>query len=390
VRATVNGLDVVMVGLALGAAAGGYRLGFVTRVVSWIGSVIGLVVALRILPSVLERLQGGDPLWLLFVSLAVVLAGLTIGQSIGFAVGARVRPVQDRVAWLDRVAGAGAGVVGVLVVLWLLMPVLTEVPGPVAEQVRRSRVAQELDRVTPAAPDSMQTLRAFIGEDRFPQVFDALRPTPDLGPPPPATGLTTATVVTVARSVVKVEGIACNRVQDGTGFVIDEELVVTNAHVVAGQRETEVMRDDSSRAPATVVAFDADRDLAVLRVPGLARPPLPLGESSLEATGGVFGHPGGGPLRIAPFAVANRLQATGRDIYGTRLTTRDILELRSELRPGDSGSALVDQAGTVVGVAFAIAPDRSDVAYALSTTELREVLASPLSEPVGSGRCTTR
>jgi S1-C subfamily serine protease len=353
-----------------------------------VGSVLGLVVALRILPVVLERLQGGDPVWLLAIALGVVLAGLTIGQSAGFAVGSRVRPVQEGVATVDRVAGAVAGAVGVLVVFWLLLPVLTEVPGGVAEQVRRSEVARALDAHLPDAPDSMQALRSFMGEDNYPQVFNALRPTPDLGPPPAASGLSKATEQAVTRAVVKVEGVACNRVQDGTGFVVSNELVATNAHVVAGERETEVLREDGSRVDARVVAFDPERDLALLRVPGLGRSPLKLGESSIEATGGVFGHPGGGPLRIAPFAVANRIRATGRDIYGTQLTTRDILELRSELRPGDSGSALVDQAGAVVGVAFAIAPDKPEVAYALSTSELREVLKGPLTEAVGTGRCT--
>src|SRR5690606_31922865 len=188
-------------------------------------------------------------------------------------------------------------------------------PGGVAEQVRRSQIAQALNGALPDAPDSMQALRSFIGEDNAPQVFDALRPTPDLGPPPEATGLDTATVVNTSRSVVKVEGIACNRVQDGTGFVVGNELVATNAHVVAGEAQTEVLRDDGSRVGASVVAFDPARDLAVLRVPGLNRRALPIGESSLGASGGVFGHPGGGPLRIAPFAVATQLRATGRDIY---------------------------------------------------------------------------
>lgn len=385
----MNGLDLLVAGMALGAAVGGYRLGFVTRVVSWIGSAVGLWVALRILPAVLERLRGGEPLWLLVIALLVVLGGLTAGQSAGFAVGARIRPSGEGVAGFDRLAGAAVGVAGVLIVLWLLLPVLVRVPGGVAEQVTHSVVATKLDELLPDAPDSMQALRSFMGEDDYPRVFNALRPTPDLGPPPGDAGLSTATTVAVSRSVVKVEGLACSRVQDGTGFVVRDELVVTNAHVVAGERRTEVVRDDDTRAAATVVAFDPDRDLALLRVPGLGRPPLPVGESSLEAMGGVFGHPGGGPLRIAPFAVANRLQATGRDVYGARLTTRDILELRSQLRPGDSGSALIDRSGTVVGVAFAIAPDREDVAYALASTELQAVLAGPISQQVGTGRCTT-
>jgi len=86
--------------------------------------------------------------------------------------------------------------------------------------------------------------------------------------------------------------------------------------------------------------------------------------------------------------VARRITAVGRDIYGTGVTSRDVLELRSSLRPGDSGSALVNPAGNVVGVAFAIAPDRADVAYALATDELDAVLSGDLVRSVDTGPCT--
>ncbi len=61
--------------------------------------------------------------------------------------------------------------------------------------------------------------------------------------------------------------------------------------------------------------------------------------------------------------------------------------LSSGLAPGDSGSALVDSSGAVVGVAFAIAPDRAGVAYALTDTELEAILATPRSGAVNTGPC---
>jgi S1-C subfamily serine protease len=100
----------------------------------------------------------------------------------------------------------------------------------------------------------------------------------------------------------------------------------------------------------------------------------------------VFGHPQGRALRVAPFEVARILDATGRNIYDTDLVRREVLELAADLEPGDSGSPLVDPAGQVVGVTFAIARDRSSLAYALSTNELRELLAAPRDE-VGTGAC---
>jgi S1-C subfamily serine protease len=176
-------------------------------------------------------------------------------------------------------------------------------------------------------------------------------------------------------------------VQDGTGWVVAEGLIVTNAHVVAGEPSTEVERDDGHRLKATVVAFDPSRDLALLSVPKLNRPALPVAAARRGMIGGVFGHPGGEPLRIAPFEVGRQIDATGRDIYDAATTDRKVLELASSLRPGDSGSALVDPQGEVVGVAFAISTERSGVAYALATSELTPLLSAPHDTGVSTGRC---
>jgi hypothetical protein len=385
----MNLLDVVVVLLALGAVVAGFRLGFVTRVLSWIGMAVGLLAAVRLLPWLIEQLGLRWALLGLLVSVGVLFVGASIGQAVGLAVGNRLRPVDDdgTVTVGDGMAGALAGLVGIVVAIWLVVPLLADTPGWIAGQARDSVVIGTIDDHLPDAPDSMQALRALLGEDNFPAVFDVLRPTPDLGPPPSESGLSEDQASSVSRSVVKVEGIACRKVQDGTGFVVADDAVVTNAHVVAGEEDTRVQRDDGEYLDAVVVAFDPDRDLAVLAVPGLDRPALPVGDSDVSASGGVFGHPGGGPLRIAPFEVARRIPAVGRDIYGTGLTERDVLELRASLRPGDSGSALVTPAGEVVGVAFAIAPDDPDVAYALSTAEVRDVLADVGGSEVDTGPC---
>jgi S1-C subfamily serine protease len=387
----VSWFDLVFAALAIGAVVGGYRLGFVTRVVSWIGLAAGLVLAVRLTPALVDRVDPEHPELVLVLTIGLLLVGASLGQALGFMVGARLRPRRaDGIGGrLDGLLGALAGMAGLVAVVWLLVPVLVAAPTWISRPVTTSRAAQAIDDVLPRPPDAMRALRGLVGDDDFPQVFDALRPTPDLGPPPEATGLTEATSDAVARSVVKVEGVACRKVQDGSGWVVGDGTVVTNAHAVAGQPATEVIRDDGRRLDATVVAFDPDRDLAVLQVPGLDRPALPVvGEVAGSGTvGGVFGHPGGEPLRIAPFEVARPITATGRDIYGDGTTRRQVLELSASLRPGDSGSALVDPTGSVVGVAFAIARDQPDVAYALATTELTPVLASASGREVPTGAC---
>lgn len=386
----MSAFDAVFVVLAVLAVVGGYRLGFVARVVSWVGLAAGLAVAVRLLPLFLDQLDNATHGLVLVLSVGLLLVGASLGQALGFVIGGRLRPRSEggALSRTDRVAGGLAGFVGLVVVVWLLLPVLVASPGWISREATSSWVAQRIDAALPAPPDAMQALQALVGSDDFPDVFEALRPTPELGPPPEASGLSQETADRAARSVVKMEGAACDRVQDGTGFVVADGLVVTNAHVVAGEKDTTVIRDDGTRFDGTVVVFDPARDLAVVRVDGLDRPALPVGDGAPVGTiGGVFGHPGGEPLRIAPFRVAREITATGRDIYGNGDTERRVLELAADLRPGDSGSPLVDPDGRVVGVAFAIARDRSGVAYALTTDELAAALAALSPQAVSTGPC---
>jgi S1-C subfamily serine protease len=385
----MNALDLVLIVAAVMVAAGGYRLGFTTRVLSWLGLAAGFVVALRLLPRVLGAIDGTDHRQVVVVTIGTIVLGAALGQMAGLALGARLAPRGSNrtMVTADRALGAVAGLAGLAVLAWLILPVLSVAPGWPADLARNSLAARSLSAHLPEPPDATQALRSLVGNDNFPTVFEALQPTPEVGPPPTATGISGETADRVARSVVKVEGLACRRIQDGTGFVVGEDLVVTNAHVVAGEPATTVERDDGRTLNATVVAFDPDRDLALLQVPHLNRGALVVTRASIGTVGGVFGHPGGEPLRIAPFQVSRQIDATGKDIYDARATDRQVLELAASLRPGDSGSPLVDPAGEVVGVAFAISTDHDAVAYALATSELEAALAGPRAASVDTGPC---
>jgi len=158
--------------------------------------------------------------------------------------------------------------------------------------------------------------------------------------------------------------------------------------VVAGQSRPTVVRNDGARLPAVVAVFDPLRDLAVLRVPNLNQPALPVGDGEVGDEGAVYGHPRGqDELAIIPARIETEVNARGLDLYGDRQIRRQILVLAAALEPGDSGGALVDTSGQVVGVAFAVAPDRPSTAYALDTDELRAVLAVPRGDQVSTGPC---
>ena len=383
----MNLFDLVIVALGVSAAVGGYRLGLLARALSWAGMAIGLIVTARFLPNVIDAVNGPDPTGRLLIAVGVLLGGAFIGQAIGLLIGGRLHlamPPEGRP--LDRAGGAVAGVLGVLVAVWLLLPTMAEVPGEMARQTRGSRIARFIAETAPPPPDTLQALRRLVGETQFPRVFAGLQPAPDTGPPPAESGLTQETLDSVLASTVKVEGPACGRIQEGSGFVVAPGVVITNAHVVAGEDRTVLLERSGRSVPARVVHFDPERDLAVL-VGDVRGRPLPIGRSEIGVRGAVLGYPGGGPLEVSPFEVRDAVTAVGRDLYDRRQTRREVLVLAADLAPGDSGGALVDPTGTVVGVAFAIAPDRPGTSYALDTEELRAALDAPRQQVADTGPC---
>lgn len=389
----MNALDYIILLSVAAAGYGGYRLGFMARVTSWVGLSLGLMTAARLLPIVLAQFTGPDPAAKLFLAGGILIAGAFAGQAIGLVVGHAIRRAVPLgpAAVLDRTVGAAVGGLGVIAMVWFLLPAMADVPGDFSRQTRSSQIAKFIDNRLPNPPDTLQALRRLVGDTNFPKVFETLRPTPETGPPPSELGLTQEVLDRVTASTVKVEGIACRRIQEGSGFAVGVDLIATNAHVVAGEKSTSVERPDGRKLAATVVLFDSDRDLALLRVPGLGQSPLPIGGGRVGEQGAVFGHPGGQTqLRVAPAAIRQRVDARGRDLYDSHSTSRDVFILAADLRPGDSGGALTNQQGAVVGVAFAIAPDRPGTSYALTSTELNEVLAKPRGGKVDTGPCLTK
>ncbi|MEA2973622.1 MAG: hypothetical protein QOG82_2080 [Actinomycetota bacterium] len=386
----MNLFDLVVAVVAVGATIGGYRVGLLARVAGWIGWILGLVLAASFSHRVLDLVRSPDPQVKLLMAVGIFLLVASLGAALGEMVGFRLRAFLPLggLRMADHVGGAVAGSLGVLVVLWLLLPVLADVPGEISKQVRNSSVARAIDAAAPRAPRPLQDLRQQVVDANFPEVFSRLRPAPSTGSPPVATALSGEVVDRVIASTVRVSGQACGRILTGSGFAADTETIVTNAHVVAGVDNPSVIRPDGRRLPATVVVFDPNRDLAVLSVPGLGQQPLSVGTADIGTDGAVFGHPGGQEdVEVSPARIEAAISALGRDLYGESNIRRDIYILAAQLAPGDSGGALVDPDGEVVGVAFAVAPDQPATAYALATEELNAILGVPRTGAVDTGSC---
>ena len=387
----MNQLDLVVVAMLVAAALGGWRLGFLARVFSWVGMGLGVFVAAQLLPAGLRAISSSDAAYRAAVAVLILLGGAFAGQALGLMIGLRIHRVLPvgPIRMVDRSVGAALGGFGVLLSFWLfILPWLVDLPGWPAQQARSSAVARLVDKYAPPPPDNMQALRRLIGERNFPEVFDRLGPAPQTGPPPAETGFAPGVQERVAASTVKIEGEACNRIQEGSGFTASAELVATNAHVVAGVRSPRVIRPDGRRFPATLVYFDPDRDIALLSVRNLNQAALTFADADVGDRAAVFGHPGGqDQLRVAPARISQEVTARGRDLYDSRRTDREVFVLAATLHPGDSGAALTDLQGRVTGMAFAIAPDEPNTAYALTAGEVRTALAGPRVAGTSSGSC---
>lgn len=385
----MNALDLLLVGLAVVAAVGGWRLGFLRRSSGWLGAGIGFGVALVVAPGLVRRMGLDSDLSVLLVITALFVLLASIGQGIGAVVGARLRAEVDSPAarQIDAAGGSLLGVLAVCVLAWLVVPVMTDAEGWPAASARGSYLAGLVTTHLPEPPPQIQELeRQLVGGD-YPQLFADVRTAPDIPAAPQDSPVGQELLDAVAPSSVRLQSEACGRLQSGSGFFVDDGLVATNAHVVAGAGEVELSSADGGRGTGTVVAFDPGADLALVRT-DLTRAPLPLAPPEVGDRGLVLGFPGGGPFAPSPFEVGEQLDARGYDIYDAATVDRSVLALAAALEPGDSGSAVLRADGAVIGVAVAVAPDRAEVAYALDSSELRSLLGATRSGAVSTGPCT--
>ncbi len=388
----MNSFDYGVLVVAALAGLGGWRAGFLARLLSWAGLAGGIYLAVRYLPTIVKLSNLSEPVARVALAIGALVVGAFVGEAVGLMVGSRLHSVLPfgGLRTFDRLVGALLGIVVVLAALWLLAPSLASVPGTVSRLTTGSAIARWVASHTPRPPNPLEALRRLVVQDGFPQVFSGLGGPQAALAPPRAVPLPASVVAAVSASTVRVEGTACGRTQEGSGWTVAPDLVVTNAHVVAGEPPggTSVLLPNGATKPAEVVLFDPDADLALLSVPGLGEAPLAVGTARVDERAAVFGHPGGQPgLAVQPAVIAQEVTAVGYDLYGTHQTRRDVYVLAARLAPGDSGAPLVDSRGQVVGIAFAIAPDSATTAYALSAGNLRPLLAEPHAAAVPTQAC---
>ncbi|PKI90714.1 serine protease [Actinomycetales bacterium SN12] len=392
---TPNVVDLLIAVLLIASVATGLGAGLFAVLGSVCGLVLGALAAPWVLPLVARAVPESGPKGLLLVITAVAL--LAVGAAVGSAIGRVVRRGADRLKLrlVERMLGGLTALVAAALAITMVGSAIASAGVPVlSATVASSSALRTVERyIPPPLAEAAARLNAFaFGETVLPTLEGLLQPGQlDAAPEPTPIELATPELDRAAGSVVKVSGSAdgCGVISTGTGFVIAEDRIITNAHVVAGVRAPIVEVPGEPARDATVVYFDPIDDIAVIAADVQAEPlglaePLAPGES-----GAVMGYPFGGPFRVTTAGVVSSSSAPVRDIYGESTTPRSVYALRAQVEPGNSGGPLLTAGGQVAGMVFAKDAAAPNVGYAMTNDELLPVVSQLGADaaPVPVGAC---
>jgi S1-C subfamily serine protease len=380
----VTALDWIIVILTLLTAAGGYFQGFLVGAATLAGFAGGLFAGAR-LGQALVSAGSQSPYAPLFGLVGALLGGMLLAallEALGY--GLRRRMTVPGFGLVDGLAGAALSGAVALGLVWLAGAVALQSPPTrgLRDDIQRSTILQALNDVLPPSGPILNALARF---DPFPQIDG---PSANV-PAPKAAVARDPQVRDAAQGVVKVQGTACGLGVEGSGWIARAGVVVTNAHVVAGQSDTTVqLAGQGPELTAQVEVFDPHDDLAILRVEGLGGRPLSIAQSpAAGASAAILGFPENGPYDVR----AGRLGATRtvitQDAYGRGPVQRSISTLRGTVRPGNSGGPMVDTAGRVVTTVFAAARGGPPGGYGVPNAVVERDLRRASGATASTGPC---
>jgi len=376
-------VDVVIIVFLVIFAFSGFRRGLSGVAFSLAGLLIGLFLGAIIAPLIARAITADrttQPLFVIGIFLGITLLAEGIGATLGFRI--RQRTMRSVFGKADAGLGAVLGVLGSLAAAWYLGLMFSQSAWVnLDNQISGSAIERALDGVMPRPPAFLATIGNLLHPGNFPNPFSTLLNAPNapvaIPPLVNTPGIRRAVAVTS-----KVIADGCNGgAEVGSSWPLAPDYLVTNAHVVAGSSSVQVQTQADGRLTATVVVFDPNTDLAVLYVPGLRLQALTVrnGDPLRGTRGAVIGYPGGGKEQVVPAAVSGTEMASGYNIYGDAMVTRDIEVLAAQVIPGNSGGPIVNEAGQVIGVVFAASTAQPNVGYALTVPEVSKDLRSATS-----------
>ena len=386
----MTAIDWMIVAFTIVMAGYGYLQGFIVGVLSLIGFGLGALIGTRLGPVLLP--SGSHSQYApLFGLVGALLAGGVLASGLeGVGLAARRVIRIPGLRTVDGVLGSMLTAAVGLGICWIVGAIALESSGSLAlrRDIQRSVILSALNNVLPPSGPILNALARF---DPLPAVNG-----PIANVPAPTRGIVASTGVRGARgSVVRVLGTACGLGVEGSGWVAAPGVIVTNAHVVAGESDTTIqIHGTGGSIPARPLLFDPHDDIAVLRVAGLGLPVLPLrGNPPVGTAVAILGYPEDGPFRAEPGRIGQTGDVSTEDAYGNGPVTRSIAALRGLVRPGNSGGPLVDAQGRVLATVFAAITGGSEISgpggFAVPNAVVARDLHKALQRDriVGTGQC---
>jgi S1-C subfamily serine protease len=380
----VTVLDWAILAFTLALALWGYRQGLIVGALTLLGFGVGAFAGSRIGPLLLTK-GSHSPYAPLCAALGALLIGALMAVTVeSFALGLRERIV--RRPFLNAADGAGGAALIASVALglaWVFGAVLLHAPSTarLRADIQQSLILRSLNKVL---PPSGPLLNALDRVDPAPTVLGPAAPVAA----PNAKIASDPDVLDAGESVVRVLSTACGLGIEGSGWAVEPEVVVTNAHVVAGSSDTTVTTQDGVELDAVPIYYEPRQDLALLRV-GAPLPPLPISSQRKEGEdGAVLGYPENGPYSLSPARIGETRATISEDSYGKGPVERTIVAMSGAVRSGNSGGPLVNRRGDVVGTVFAATTSGPRGGFAIPAEQVREALGRTGLESVDTGPCT--
>ena len=389
-------LDLILVAFAVFILVSGWRRGLFVSVFSLLGLIFGAWLG-RSLIDIVTGASTTTSLTRTALSAATLLIAIGVGSAVGGYVGRRLRNVfsWSPIRLIDNLAGAAVSLIAWSIVFWLLATTLLAAPvSSLTNTFSQSKFFNRLDQYMPTeVRDGVESVRIYVSNSGLPEGFANVLLAPAVDPPD-TSSIDAPAVIAALDSVVKVEGIAeeCGTRLTGSGFVVGQDLIITNAHVVAGVNNPTLRVKGKGKAfEGTVVYFDPARDVALIRTKDFPSVALRISEPLSRSDGSVVaGFPGGGPLTLIPARVRSVSESIGTDIYGKAEVTREIYAISADIKQGDSGAPMFALDGTVAGLVFASSATDSETGYALTAKEFMVgvEIASTATQAVDTGECS--
>lgn len=380
----MTAIDWVIVVGALAFSYWGYGHGLIVGALTLGGFAAGAVLGSRLGPTLLNG--GAESA---YAPLTTLLGGLLVGAIVAVAIEGLAQGLRNRVVRgpgglvLDGAGGAALFAALALLLAWVFGAVALHTPGAreLRSPVQESVILQKLNELLPPSGPVLN-------------VLNRIDPTPDVEGPearvaaPDAAIARDPEVRVAGESVVRVLGTACGLGVAGSGWVAEPGVVVTNAHVVAGQDDTSVTTQAGTELDATAIHYEPKNDVAVLAVDGLGVAPLELAPLADKGTeGAVLGYPENGPFTITPARLGATGEVVSQDSYGRGPVTRLMTPFRADVRSGNSGGPLVDGGGDVLATVFAAAVGGKPDSGLGVPNQVVEAALQRAAGPVDTGPC---